>query len=47
MKSIDMPTLEIYHSLIKTRGKFSMDEIRATHGSEKISEKERNKLRAA
>jgi hypothetical protein len=31
----------------KGRGKFSMDEIRATHGSEKVSEKERNKLRAA
>ncbi len=29
------------------RGKFSMDEIRATHGSEKVSDKERNKLRAA
>lgn len=29
------------------RGKFSMDEIRASHGSEKITEKERNKLRAA
>jgi hypothetical protein len=29
------------------RGKFSMDEIRASHGSEKVTEKERNKLRAA
>ena len=31
----------------KGRGKFSMDEIRASHGSEKVTEKERNKLRAA
>lgn len=31
----------------KGRGKFSMDDIRATHGSEKVSNKERNKLRAA
>jgi hypothetical protein len=29
------------------RGKFSMDEIRAAHGSQKVTEKERNKLRAA
>lgn len=29
------------------RGKFSMDEIRASHGSEKVTDKERNKLRAA
>jgi hypothetical protein len=31
----------------KGRGQFSMDDIRASHGSEKITEKERNKLRAA
>jgi len=29
------------------RGKFSMDEIRATHGSQKVSEKERSKLNRA
>jgi curved DNA-binding protein CbpA len=29
------------------RGKFTMDEIRNTHGSEKVTAKERNKLRAA
>jgi curved DNA-binding protein CbpA len=31
----------------KGRGKFSMDEIRNTHGSERVTVKERNKLRAA
>jgi len=31
----------------KGRGKFSMDEIRAAHGSEKVRAKEREKLRAA
>ncbi len=31
----------------KGRGKFSMDEIRNTHGSEKVTMKERNKLKAA
>lgn len=31
----------------KGRGKFSMDEIRNTHGSERVTMKERNKLRAA
>ena len=31
----------------KGRGKFSMDEIRNTHGSERFTMKERNKLRAA
>lgn len=29
------------------RGKFSMDEIRMAHGSEKVTNKERNKLKAA
>jgi hypothetical protein len=31
----------------KGRGKFSMDEIRAAHGSEKVRVKDRNKLKAA
>lgn len=31
----------------KGRGKFSMDEIRMAHGSEKVTNKERNKLKAA
>jgi len=29
------------------RGKFSMEEIRERHGSQKVTMKERNKLRAA
>ena len=29
------------------RGKYSMDEIRSAHGSERVAAKERNKLRAA
>lgn len=31
----------------KGRGKFTMDEIRAAHGSEKVTMKERTKLKAA
>lgn len=31
----------------KGRGKFSMDEIRSTHGSEKVRSKDRQKLKAA
>jgi curved DNA-binding protein CbpA len=31
----------------KGRGKFTMDEIRATHGSEKVTMRERSKLKAA
>lgn len=31
----------------KGRGKFSMDEIRLAHGSEKVTSKDRNKLKAA
>ena len=31
----------------KGRGKYSMDEIRSAHGSERVTSKERNKLKAA